>query len=330
MEKPMLSICIPTYNRAEYLDKCLKAIVKQDGFDDRVEIIISDNCSTDNTQAIGLYYQEKYANIHYYRNDENLIDANFPLAFQRAHGILRKLTNDTIIYRPGAVEYMLTAVEDYRLEGRRPQIYFLNSGMLSADKKQLDTTDAYVKALSFYITWIGSLAIWEDDCNDLNTMTENASTRLAQVPFLIGNFEKHGSAVIYDKPIMHSIVPAIKNLSYGIYHVFYDTFLGFLTGYLEAGKISKECYAWVRKDLLLNFFSAWIVRWKLDRDRYVFSDENLQGLVEKAYRNESYYKKYKIKLLRLYAGEIIRKARETAKKVSLCKYDWSGKEHGER
>ena len=58
-KQPLLSICIPTYNRAEYLEGALKNIVTDSAFDSRVEVIISDNASTDNTQEVG----KKYSNL---------------------------------------------------------------------------------------------------------------------------------------------------------------------------------------------------------------------------------------------------------------------------
>lgn len=75
MNKPLLSICIPTYNRAPYLKELLDSIVCQ--FNDlevyeQVEIVISDNASEDNTTEIVSEYQKKYKNIRYFRNDENV------------------------------------------------------------------------------------------------------------------------------------------------------------------------------------------------------------------------------------------------------------------
>lgn len=53
MNKPLLSIAIPTYNRATLLDKSLSNLLPQiSKYRDIIEIIISDNASKDNTQGI--------------------------------------------------------------------------------------------------------------------------------------------------------------------------------------------------------------------------------------------------------------------------------------
>ena len=48
----LLSICIPTYNRANYLKICLSVIMPQITINDPIEIIVSDNFSTDHTLNI--------------------------------------------------------------------------------------------------------------------------------------------------------------------------------------------------------------------------------------------------------------------------------------
>lgn len=71
--KPLLSICIPTYNREKYLKECLESIVNQKWFNiSDIEIVISDNASTDNTKELVHEYQKKYSNIKYHRNEENI------------------------------------------------------------------------------------------------------------------------------------------------------------------------------------------------------------------------------------------------------------------
>ncbi len=72
-KQPLLSICIPTYNREKFLQETLDNIVHQDGFNtDDIEIVISDNASGDNTTHIVQGFIEKYPNIKYVRNDTNI------------------------------------------------------------------------------------------------------------------------------------------------------------------------------------------------------------------------------------------------------------------
>lgn len=297
MDKPLLSICIPTYNRANYLEQCLESIVDQEGFDARVEIVISDNCSVDDTRKIGIRYQEKYPNIHYFRNEENVVDMNFPLVFRRATGHLRKLTNDTVVYRPGAVQYMLKAAEENK--EKKPQIYFLALGKLHTDPQIISNVEEYIDTIQINLTWIRSFAIWDVDCDDLSILASKSDSRLAQVPYLLEHFKRHGRAVIYDSPIMEALPVDGKNLSYGLYKVFYTTFLEFIKPYLEAGEISRDCFERLRKSLLLEFFCEWIVNKERYPNRFIFSDEDLRKLVEDEYRGEPYFGQYKRKLIRM-------------------------------
>lgn len=299
MNKPLLSICIPTYNRKEYLEKCLNAIVKQKSFDDRVEIVISDNCSTDGTQKLCEKYQKDYSNIHYYRNEENMADKNFSLLLQRASGVLRKLTNDTVVYKTNSINYILEAIENNIDE--RPQLYFKNRG--KSGTLRVDSLEDYINSISYHITWIGAIALWEEDCDDLNILTKNSETLLGQVPMLVENFRRHKSAIIYDDIIMEGGRPRPKNVNYGLYRVFYVNFLGFMKSYVDEKCISNKCYEKLRKDLLLSFFAQWVVNYKLNNGEYIFSDENLKELVENTYRKEKYF--YKYKLMLIYYGLIV-------------------------
>jgi glycosyltransferase involved in cell wall biosynthesis len=66
---PLISVVIPTYNRAKYLDRCLQSIVSNEH--NYFEVVVSDNASPDNTQEI----IDKYltdSRVHYYRNEKNL------------------------------------------------------------------------------------------------------------------------------------------------------------------------------------------------------------------------------------------------------------------
>ena len=56
--KKVISIIIPTYNMEEYLDKCLSSLLIK-GIE-RVEIIIVNDGSSDNSLAIAQTYADNY------------------------------------------------------------------------------------------------------------------------------------------------------------------------------------------------------------------------------------------------------------------------------
>lgn len=90
MNNPLLSICIPTYNRAHYLERCLEGVTLQFSDPDIyscVEIVISNNASVDNTRDIVSSYQDKFSNIRYFENEKNLgFDFNIVNVVENAKG----------------------------------------------------------------------------------------------------------------------------------------------------------------------------------------------------------------------------------------------------
>lgn len=71
----LLSICIPTYNRADKLKICLECIddaIKNIDKNQNIEVVISDNNSDDETSSIIENYKAKIKNLKSYRNRDNL------------------------------------------------------------------------------------------------------------------------------------------------------------------------------------------------------------------------------------------------------------------
>jgi len=82
-----LSICVPTYNRAPELRVMLDSLNAQTGYGLDIEIVISDNASTDDTQALVAEYADRGIAIVYHRLADNLgFDRNILNAVARASG----------------------------------------------------------------------------------------------------------------------------------------------------------------------------------------------------------------------------------------------------
>lgn len=80
-EWPLVSINTPTYNRAAKLEKCLKSIKMQTYPQDKIEIIVADDESTDHTQEVAKKYNAKIV-----MNTSGQIDVGRSLAFEASAG----------------------------------------------------------------------------------------------------------------------------------------------------------------------------------------------------------------------------------------------------
>lgn len=107
---PRVSIGVPVYNGSAFLREALDSLRAQ-SFDD-IEILISDNCSSDSTEAICREYASTDARIRYVRQTENLgAFANFSyvLAHSRADYFMWNAADD--IRSPDFVEINLAFLE---------------------------------------------------------------------------------------------------------------------------------------------------------------------------------------------------------------------------
>jgi glycosyltransferase involved in cell wall biosynthesis len=74
MSNDLVSVVLPTYNRAKHISKAIESVYKQTYRP--IELIIVDDCSTDNTEEVVLSWQNKYNrsenfDIKYFKLSEN-------------------------------------------------------------------------------------------------------------------------------------------------------------------------------------------------------------------------------------------------------------------
>ena len=124
MTTPLLSICIPTYNRAQHLRNCLHSIaIACPQVRDKIEICISDNGSDDDTPAIIANHQID-APVRTARNTTNQgIPMNFLKVVGLATGQFAWLVGDDDIIVPDGLTRMVQMIETH------PQVdfFFVNA-----------------------------------------------------------------------------------------------------------------------------------------------------------------------------------------------------------
>jgi len=290
-KQPLVSICIPTYNRAWLLRNTLDSIVAQPEFGNKtVEVVISDNASTDETETVAKAYAGKYDNVKYFRNAVNVRDENFPLALSRARGVLRKLNNDTVLLKPDALGKLCALAEKYREE--RPCIFLSNGNHGGVEERILNFRDFAVLE-GFRITWLASFTIWDDACENIHQDLDGCQLSLWQVRKFYENASKKDAVVVWDTVFGEGQSVPNKDISYGLYHVFYENYMSILNPYVLSGALRSEDVEKIEKDLLYHFFADWIARWEINRSQYQYSEtENLKACVTRQYEKKSYWQDY--------------------------------------
>ena len=147
---PLVTIGIPTYNRAEsYLKEAIQSALSQTY--SNIEIVISDNCSSDNTEIVVKEFSDSC--IRYFRQPENIgANNNFNFCLNQAKGEYFLLLLDDDLIDFDFVETCMKAVNN------RNDIGIVRTGtrVIDSDGKLLNETLNTVEGLSteeFFRVW---------------------------------------------------------------------------------------------------------------------------------------------------------------------------------
>ena len=107
---PLISICIPTYNGARYLETCLDSVLGQTY--KNIEILVVDDRSTDTTFEILERYAARDQRIRLVRNEHNLgLVKNWSRCVELARGEWIKFAFHDDLLHTDCVEKMLAAAK---------------------------------------------------------------------------------------------------------------------------------------------------------------------------------------------------------------------------
>lgn len=117
-DPPLLTIAIPTYNRVAYLGDLLSSLFDQLLTEPFVELIISDNASSDETPVLINEYRRRGLPLRYIRNETNLgADGNILQCFEQARGKYVWIIGDDDILLEGCIKQLMfhLAIDEYDL-----------------------------------------------------------------------------------------------------------------------------------------------------------------------------------------------------------------------
>jgi glycosyltransferase involved in cell wall biosynthesis len=109
---PLVSIGIPTYNRSAGVQSTLMSLWAQEY--PNLEIIISDNCSTDNTEEVIGEVSKKHSEVKYVRQASNIgMIRNFEFVLRQAKGKYFMWVADDDTVEEGVLQKYVTFLEDH-------------------------------------------------------------------------------------------------------------------------------------------------------------------------------------------------------------------------
>jgi glycosyltransferase involved in cell wall biosynthesis len=117
MNKPLLTIAIPTYNRAHLLDLCLSRILDQvRSSREEIEVLVSNNASTDDTKATVMRFISLYSELQYSENEYNRgPDYNIAKCFKLARADYVWIFSDDDLLLPRAIERIVPMLKTQTL-----------------------------------------------------------------------------------------------------------------------------------------------------------------------------------------------------------------------
>lgn len=291
-QKTLLSICIPTYNRATILRRTLESLFQDKDYDENlIEVIVSDNNSEDHTSEV----LKEFPSVIYNKNDQNLIGQNFEILLDLAKGVYLKILNDTFIFKEGQLGLMLKRIKNSDPK-KEALFFFPNSPFTSNCSKIVSDVNQLITHCSFYTTWTYSTGFWKKDYEEMRkTPNPYTQMRFPQLYWMFGIVKNRNLAKIFFDDIFN-IQHIPKKGGYNFYRTFVNDYLDILA----KQSLRRKVYQKEKYRLLKYFISPWTIAMLIHSNDFTFSKKNGIKIVFNAYKYEFYFYVISIKTAGLF------------------------------
>lgn len=263
----LFTIAIPTWNRAAYLRLNLAQLETETiGKTHLVEILISDNCSTDETAATVSEFTARGMKMRYIRNPENIgSDHNIAQCFNEAAGQYVLILGDDDMLVDGALGKLLK-----ELGGNRYGVVFLRpygyDKDFRAERPATRPDNAKYASAGEFIAKIGALAglISSNVINKQILTGENADkycgTNLVQTYLVYDAAIKSGRNLV-----MNEYLIAYKRNNWGYYpfsQVFVDRFWAVVDYFRQRG-LDQAATSRLARNMLVGYYPFYIFKMRM-------------------------------------------------------------------
>ena len=284
---PLLSICIPTYKRAAYLEKSLEAFRQAfEGHDYDVELLVSDNDSPDNTPEVVKAAMDKGLKCRYVRNERNLgPDGNFLSCFRKASGKYIWLLGDDDYLIPEKFPLLYDALQggDYGL------VHLMQYSNGEGEKLKSYTVLAdYLEDINAFITFMSANIIRREALRGMKP-EKYMDSYLLQVPFYLRSALTRPENLIVLEPILDPGHAYSTNGGYNIFLVFARNLGRILHELVDEGHLTRKEYARIVKKI----YGLWLCEYVIDililKRTSGFNTDKAWRILFKEYWNKPYF-----------------------------------------
>lgn len=265
MEK-VLSICIPTYNRRKYLERCIDNLLPQ--LCDEVEVLISNNCSPDDTDE---YCKTLDSRITYHKQPENIgSDANFLWLLENANAKYTLILADDDYLEEGSLIKLIDFLrdKDLGLSVINPK-RCMPDGTITVSDYAGDENVIYsendlskfLEYIGVQLTFLSGLIFNSELVKRVQNKKQYMNTNLLQTCVAFKCLEYNKSTAVIKKVV---VISQFENSSgYNIYKVFVENWRNvlFVVG-SEAG-LPKKALVNVYNNTLSKCIARYIIKEKL-------------------------------------------------------------------
>lgn len=302
INNPILSICIPIYNRLEYLRKMLTRFHEDRELFNRgeIQLFISDNCSLEDILGCVNEFREQGLLIEFHRNNSNLgMDGNFASCFRNARGKYVWLLGSDDIPDSGKVKSLLEILRNNDLNA-----LYLTNRAGNGDLNYFKDPQAFLKKISILITFISCNIVSNKFVSDIDFEKYNG-TLLTQLPlYLSAITASEGECAIYNSKIFGDLDR--KSGGYNIFDVFIKKFLGIYKEFVERGNVSKDTYKTIRFDMFRRFVCPHAFEYIFCKKCVSFDFTDAWSIIRNEYSTDAYFYYYPIwSLIKVMIKKII-------------------------
>ena len=275
--QPILTIAIPTWNRASTLEKALEVLLPQViPFKGIIEVVISDNASDDNTNRIieNEIIKNQGLNIVYNRNSENLqFFGNFRKCRELAKGQYLWILSDDDFIKENLISEVILQLNDLH---KYACFYLKNNPKAEQFKSFIVNKEELIGKENYSLGLISAVIFLNNKQNDELLFYTYYKSPFIGFIFLLNSFNYNNTAMIIEGKCL--IGANVKPIGYN----FFDTFINGMkdvVDYLNKLNFPKKVIKRFRIQYLLNFIRPIYLVYKAE-GKLKFTNTDLSPIVK--------------------------------------------------